>query len=148
MLRFSDAAKPIGMVPAGFRRLSALNEGHIIIDHKVRIMSGWLASGRPQVTEDHPSNEGAASRIWNDARRAAVIEEMNLILAHPIFKTSNRCIALLRYVIDHALAGKEDEIKERTLGIEVFGRSATYDLSTDPIVRRVASEIRKRLAQH
>lgn len=98
--------------------------------------------------EDHPSSAGIENRNWSDAKRAAVIEEMNLILAHPIFKTSNRCIALLRYVVDHALAGKEDEIKERTLGIEVFGRDANYDLSTDPIVRRVANEIRKRLAQY
>jgi hypothetical protein len=51
-------------------------------------------------------------------------------------------------MIDHALAGNEEEVKERTLGIEVFGRSPDYDTNEDPIVRRTANEIRKRLAQY
>ena len=89
----------------------------------------------------------AISRDWNTAQRQAVIEEMNLLLDHPIFCSSNRCVALLRYLVDHALSGNESYIKERTIGIEVFGRSADYDVSTDPIVRKVANDVRKRLAQ-
>ena len=100
------------------------------------------------MAEDDPLIAGVSSRIWSEEQRAAVSAEIALILAHPIFKTSNRCTALLRYVVDHALSCQEEEIKERTLGVEVFGRSSSYDLSTDPIVRRVASEIRKRLAQY
>ena len=94
------------------------------------------------------SYEGETRRDLTATQRAVVVEEMNRILGHPIFKSSNRCVALLRYVVDRALAGKERELKERTLGVEVFGREANYDVSTDPIVRRVANEIRKRLAQY
>jgi hypothetical protein len=39
-------------------------------------------------------------------------------------------------------------VKERTLGIEVFGRDPDYDTNADPIVRMTANEIRKRLAQY
>lgn len=98
------------------------------------------------MVEDRIAQE-RARRSWNDAQRAAVIKETNRILAHPTFKTSNRCVALLRFLVDHALSGDEEGTKERTLGTEVFGRTATYDTNTDPIVRRTANEIRKRLAQ-
>lgn len=56
---------------------------------------------------------------------------------------------LFRRLVEHALdGGDENGIKERTLGIEVFGREADYDTNTDPIVRMTANEIRKRLAQY
>lgn len=93
------------------------------------------------------SDGRATSCAWSDEQRTAVVEEMSRVLAHPSFKSSKRCVELLQYLVDHALADEEDGIKERTLGIEVFGRSANYDTNTDPIVRRTANEIRKRLAQ-
>jgi hypothetical protein len=49
-------------------------------------------------------------------------------------------------VVEHALQGDVDNFKERTLGIEVFGRTPGYDTNQDPVVRTSASEIRKRLA--
>ncbi len=56
---------------------------------------------------------------------------------------------LFRRLVEHALdGGDEGSIKERSLGIEVFGREADYDTNTDPIVRMTANEIRKRLAQY
>jgi hypothetical protein len=54
----------------------------------------------------------------------------------------------LRFVVRHTLAGQADAVKERTLGIEIFGRNADYDTSSDPIVRVTAAEIRKRIAQY
>jgi len=69
------------------------------------------------------------------------------ILEHPYFSRSRRCTDLLHYVVEKSLSG-EYELKERTLGIEVFGRSPDYDTSTDPIVRNTAHDVRKRLAQY
>ena len=86
---------------------------------------------------------------WNPEQRSAVLIEADRILADPSFKKSRRCVVLFRRLIEHALeGGDEDGIKERTLGIEVFGREADYDTNTDPIVRMTANEIRKRLAQY
>jgi hypothetical protein len=63
-----------------------------------------------------------------------------------VFRSSKRSIAFLKYVVTEALNGSADRIKERTIGIEVFGRSSSYDTSLDHIVRTAATELRKRLA--
>lgn len=39
-------------------------------------------------------------------------------------------------------------LRERVIGIKVFGRATDYDSGNDPIVRARAAEVRKRLAQH
>ena len=40
------------------------------------------------------------------------------------------------------------DLKERTLGVEVFGREPGYDTNADPVVRISAGEVRKRIAQY
>jgi hypothetical protein len=89
-------------------------------------------------------NENA---IWSDEQRALVLEEMDRILADPTFKSSKRCQGMLIRLINSALAGDFNGLKERTLGVEAFGRDPNYDTNNDPIVRTTATEIRKRLAQ-
>lgn len=84
---------------------------------------------------------------WTPAQREAILGETECILTHPSFKNSRRCVALFRHLVHHSLSGEADQFKERTLGIEVFGRVADYDTNADPIVRMTANEIRKRLAQ-
>jgi hypothetical protein len=54
----------------------------------------------------------------------------------------------MRFVVEKTLSGETDLLKERTLGIEIFGRKAEYDTASDPIVRVTAAEIRKRIAQY
>jgi hypothetical protein len=46
------------------------------------------------------------------------------------------------------LNGSADQIKERTIGVEVFGRDPSYDTNLDHIVRTAATELRKRLATY
>ena len=74
--------------------------------------------------------------------------QLERILANPLFKNSKRYPNLLRYVVEQTLDGHPGELKERTLGIEVFGRDPDYDTNLDPVVRTTAAEIRKRLAQY
>jgi hypothetical protein len=80
--------------------------------------------------------------------RAAVREQLERILASPLFRNSKRYPSLLRYVVEQVLEGHAYELKERTLGIEVFGRTPDYDTNLDPVVRISAAEIRKRIAQY
>ena len=75
----------------------------------------------------------------------AVLRELQTILASPHFSNSKRYPALLKYIVEHTLAGKSDLLKERTLGVEVFDRPATYDTNADTVVRYTAGEVRKRL---
>jgi hypothetical protein len=79
---------------------------------------------------------------------AAVQEQLERLLASPHFSHSRRFPSFLRFVVEHVLNGQTDLLKERTLGIEVFGRGADYDTAADPIVRVTAAEIRKRIAQY
>ena len=83
-----------------------------------------------------------------DRERDAVRVQMERLLSHDLFKHSRRYPTLLRYVVEHALDNDMDRLKERRLGIEVFGREADYDTNLDPVVRITAGEIRKRIAQY
>ena len=70
------------------------------------------------------------------------------ILNSSLFRSSQRCQALFRYITERALAGETDTLKERSLGVDVFNRSANYDTNADPVVRSTAGEVRKKLAQY
>jgi hypothetical protein len=80
--------------------------------------------------------------------RAAVLAELEAILSSYHFRGSKRYPALLRYVVDAALENRTGDLKERTLGVEVFGRDPGYDTNSDPVVRVSAGEVRKRIAQY
>ncbi len=77
-----------------------------------------------------------------------VREQLSRLLANPYFSHSKRFPTFLRFVVEYTLAGDAENIKERILGIEIFGRDADYDTAADPIVRVTAAEIRKRVAQY
>jgi len=79
---------------------------------------------------------------------AAVREQLERLVESPPFSHSRRFPTFLRFVVEHALSGSADQVKERTIGIEVFGRGPDYDTASDPIVRVTAAEIRKRIAQY
>jgi hypothetical protein len=76
-----------------------------------------------------------------------VRSELNRLLQSDQFKNSKRCQTLLSHVVNEALAGHADQLKERLVGVNVFHRSPDYDTSEDPVVRNAAIEVRKRLAQ-
>jgi hypothetical protein len=82
------------------------------------------------------------------ADAAAVREQLERLLAHPLFSNSKRYPVLLAYAVDQTLKGNVSELKERSIGIEVFGRSPSYDANADPVVRITAGEVRKRLMQY
>lgn len=73
---------------------------------------------------------------------------MERVLHSHEFAASERSGALLRYLVENALDGGEHQLKERTIGVEVFGRDATYDTGKDAIVRVSANSVRKRLQAH
>src|SRR5579862_3556134 len=74
-----------------------------------------------------------------------VREQLERLVAHSLFANSKRYPALLGYVVEQTLQGNAADLKERSIGIEVFGRAPTYDANADPIVRITAGEVRKRL---
>jgi hypothetical protein len=83
-----------------------------------------------------------------DADRRVVLDQLDRLLRDPLFAHSKRYPVLLRYVIEKTLRGESADLKERTVGIEAFGRTPDYDTNADTVVRVTAGEIRKRLAQY
>jgi hypothetical protein len=74
--------------------------------------------------------------------------QLKRIQSSPHFSHSRRYPNFLNYVVNKTLEGHQDELKERIIGVEAFGRLPNYDLNEDPIVRVTAGEVRKRLAQY
>jgi len=70
-----------------------------------------------------------------------------LVASHP-FARSRRLVAFLRFVVEATLSGREQEIKERTIAVEVYGRALDYDPVCDPIVRSEAHRLRAKLAAY
>lgn len=97
------------------------------------------------------ASTGILTGVWHprtERERQLVRSQLERVVRDGRFAASKRYPCLLRYVVENALAGTEDNLKERTLGIEVFHRSPDYDTNLDPVVRLCAAEVRKRLAQY
>jgi hypothetical protein len=99
-------------------------------------MADWAPQVRPN------------DKISTDVDVVAIRAQLERLLTHQLFANSKRYPALLAYVVEQSLQGHGEELKERTLGIEVFKRDPDYDANADPVVRITAGEIRKRLAQY
>jgi hypothetical protein len=95
-----------------------------------------------------PLADGALSHVEAGENQRAIREQLERILESPGFRNSKRYPNLLRHVVERSLQGQTSDLKERTLGIDVFGRNFDYDPAADPVVRVSAGEIRKRIAQY
>ena len=89
-----------------------------------------------------------ARKSTHEASPAAVRSERDRILASKIFSRSRRQSDFLDYVVDAALEGREDHLKEMTLGLDVFDRDDSFDPSIDSIVRVEASRLRSKLREY
>ena len=79
---------------------------------------------------------------------AALQHHVKEVIEGEVFKGSHRSIQFLKYIVDQAITGHCDSLKERVIGVELFGRSASYDTGDDAIVRVTASDVRRRLLEH
>src|SRR5580698_8611317 len=70
------------------------------------------------------------------------------VLTSPAFAGSKRTQDFLQLIVEHALAGRVDMLRERMIGAEMFGRRIDYDTANDAVVRVKASEVRKKLMQY
>ena len=97
---------------------------------------------------DHSAQSEAIAKVVAFASHGPELRaHLAQILQSPIFKASPRSQHLLTYVVEKALDGEFDLLKERLIGTELFGRSPGYDTGEDAIVRVAASDLRKRLLQ-
>ncbi len=89
-----------------------------------------------------------SSEAISHADAVRVREALDDVLLSVPFRNTRQCQSLLKYIVEHTLAGENDLLRERVIGTEVFGRSPDYEPGEDPVVRARAAELRKRLAQY
>ncbi|MCL4840507.1 MAG: hypothetical protein KJZ79_01620 [Bryobacteraceae bacterium] len=77
-----------------------------------------------------------------------ILRALEKVLDSHAFRNSKQSQKFLRYVVENTLRADEELLRERIIGIEVFGRDPDYDTGTDPVVRVRATEVRKRLSQY
>ncbi len=78
----------------------------------------------------------------------AIRLQLGRLVESPSFRSSKRCRLFLEHAVEHALSPNATPLKEREVGMQVFGRVPSYDTAADPVVRVTAGEIRRRLEQY
>jgi hypothetical protein len=99
-----------------------------------------------ELPEDQPASRTAAE--GDNEKRTIVLHEIEKILASPFFRNAARSRQFLKFVVEHQLEGHPEQLKERTIGTEVFLRPSGYATGDDPVVRVQAGEVRRRLEQY
>jgi len=78
----------------------------------------------------------------------SIDESLQRVLRSAHFKDALQLQTLLKYIVENSILGHDDALKERIIGIKVFGRKPDYDTAIDPIVRSRVGLLRKRLEQY
>jgi hypothetical protein len=102
-----------------------------------------------QSIDPNEAREAEIARLGkSEIERVHVEKHLNEIIEGSAFKGSHRSGQFLRFIVEQAMAANFSSLKERTIGVELFGRNPSYDTGDDAIVRVTASDVRKRLLQH
>jgi predicted ATPase len=90
-----------------------------------------------------PANESGDSvpRIPAESVRAQIVR----MLGSRTFVNMPVLSRLLSHLVEHTLQGNVDQLKEYSLGVDVFGRGESFDPRTDTIVRVQARRLRAKL---
>lgn len=103
---------------------------------------GGTGRGRP----DGEAQAAAIKRVAAQApHREMIVAAVARITGSAAFRGSRRAQDFLRNLVDHGLSGELEHIKERSIGVAVFGRVPDYDTGADAVVRVAANDLRKRL---
>lgn len=121
--------------------------------------SGYSDSGiaiellllKSTMQSSHPANArtaGLPQVVETEDELRSLRRHLNDVVEGAAFKGSHRSGQFLKYIVEQAIAGHRDSLKERLIGVELFGRAPSYDTGEDAIVRVTASDVRHRLLQH
>src|SRR5215510_4999164 len=82
------------------------------------------------------------------ADHSRVRAQLGKILSSALFVNSPRMSRFLKFVVEMALEGNGEKIKEYVVAIEVFEKADDYDPQVDSTVRTEASKLRSRLTHY
>ena len=83
-----------------------------------------------------------------DSKTKAVRQQLDQLLSSPGFLRNDRQSQFLRFLVERRLEGRDSELKESVIGVEVFGRDPGYDPKLDAVVRTEAVRLRARLEKY
>ena len=88
------------------------------------------------------------NEIGEERRPEIVRAQLEKICASGRFVNSHKLTQFLRLVVEESLAGRGSQIKEYSIGVEVYRRPSGYDPRVDATVRVEAGKLRKRLSEY
>lgn len=74
--------------------------------------------------------------------------QLERVLTSKSFEGVDRLKRFLTFIVGETLAGRGDQLKEFTVGEQVFDKDADFDTRSDPIVRVQAGRLRARLTRY
>jgi len=80
--------------------------------------------------------------------RKLLAEQIERIMGSDAFRGSKRSREFLAHIVERALDGGTDLLKERLIGVHLYGKDGGYDTAVDSTVRVRANEVRRRLLQY
>ena len=73
--------------------------------------------------------------------RDAARRQLERVLGSAGFARNERLSGFLRFVVERHLEGRDGELKESVIAVEVLGRKTDYDPKLDSIVRTEAGRL-------
>ncbi len=100
------------------------------------------------VAEDRVSSSTFTGEPERIVPAAEVRSELQRIVTSDLFRRSARMEQFLSLAVERTLAGHPEELKEYSLGRDVFNRGENYDPRADSIVRVEAQRLRRKLREY
>lgn len=73
---------------------------------------------------------------------------MQRLLQSPEFAASTRLVSFLQYVVEKKLSGEQEQIKAKTIGMDVYGYSVDEIEDRESVVRVDAGRVRRKLEEY
>jgi hypothetical protein len=94
------------------------------------------------------TDQGAHQAKTDSSTSAAQREQVERILAGSVFRGRDSLKRLLAYLSERTLQGTAGDLKEYTIGIEVFHKPDGYDPQQDGSVRQYVGKLRQKLDEY
>ena len=93
---------------------------------------------------------GAKSAVISPGKISdkTVRQQLTRILVSKTFSQVDRLKRFVDFIVSETVEGRGGDLKEYVIGVQVFGKEASFDPRTDPIVRVQARRLRARLARY
>jgi TolB-like protein len=91
---------------------------------------------------------GKIAVVAGHSNALAIRQQLDRMLRSGVFVQSARLSRFLQFIVEHALAGNENYLKEYVIGSEVYERKPPYHPTLDSIVRTEARRLRGKIKDY